>query len=68
MILPNIGILSKGHLTHNKPVRKPLASCYLINLEFLRLQTEQFDENILLLFIFLTFGFLLSAFFLYFKQ
>ena len=47
----------------------PLASCSLINLDFLLLETAQFGVNIILpFFVFTTFGFLLYVFFLHFKQ
>ena len=46
-----------------------LASCSLINFDFLLSHTADFDKSIILLFFVLkTFGFLLSVFFLHLKQ
>ena len=46
-----------------------LASCSLIDLDFLLLQTVQFDKSTIFpMFVFTTFRFLLSVFFLPFKQ
>ena len=53
----------------SKLLSNPLASYYLINLDVLTWQTAEFDERIILpLFIFSISGFLLSVFFLHFKQ
>ena len=53
----------------SKLLSNPLASYYLINLDVLTWQTADFDERIILpLFIFSISGFLLSVFFLHFKQ
>ena len=47
----------------------PIASCSLINFNFLQSHTEHFDKSIILpFFVFATFGFLLSVFFIHFKQ
>ena len=47
----------------------PIASCSLINFGFLLSHTAHFDKRIILPFlVFLTFGFLLSVFFLHLKQ
>ena len=52
-----------------KLINNPLAFCSLINLDFLLSHTVHFDKSIILpLFVFTTFGFLLSVFFLHFKQ
>ena len=46
-----------------------VASCSLINFQFLLLNTAHFDKGIILLFfVFTAFGLLLSVFFLHFKQ
>ena len=46
-----------------------LASCALINLDFLMTETVQFSETIIFpFFVSLTFGFLFSAVLLHFKQ
>ena len=46
-----------------------LASCALINLDFLLTETVQFSETIIFpFFVSLTFGFLFSAVLLHFKQ
>ena len=59
--------LKIGTFIPAKLLNNQLASCSLINLDFLLPQTAQFDESIILpFFIFLTFGFLLSVFFLHF--
>ena len=50
-------------------LNNPSASRSLINFDFLLSHTEHFDKSIILLFlVFTTFGFLLSVFFLHFKQ
>ena len=47
----------------------PLAFCSFINLDLLISHAKHFHKNIILrFFVFTTFGFLLSAFFLRFKQ
>ena len=54
-------------LAPNKIVKKQVASCFLINLNFLLPQTTQLDESIILpFFIFSVFDFLLSVFFFFF--
>ena len=59
-----IGIFIPVNLLNN-----PLASCSLIKFDFLLLHTAHFDTSIILPFlVFKTFGFLLSVFFLHFKQ
>ena len=70
IIIPNIGIPSKGDLTHNKPVKKPLASCSLINLDVLLPQTTQDDESIILPFFIVTCFVFLRFYvpFVHFKQ
>ena len=61
--------LRDGNFISVNLINNPLASCSLINLEFLLPQISQFDESIiLLLFIFSTFDSLLSVSFLHFKQ
>ena len=53
----------------SKLLSNPLASYYLINHDVLTWQTAEFDERIILpLFICSISGFLLSVFFLHFKQ
>ena len=50
-------------------LNNPLASCSLINFNFLLSHTEHFDKKIILQFlVFKTFRFLYSVFFLYLKQ
>ena len=52
-----------------KLLNNPLASCSLSNFDFLLLHTKHFDKSIILHFLVLaTLGFLLSVFFLYFRQ
>ena len=52
-----------------KLINNHLACCSLINFDFLLLQTTHFDKNIIFPFlVFTTFGFLLSGFFIHFKQ
>ena len=52
-----------------KLLNNPLASCSLINLNFLLSHTAHFDKSIILpFFVFTTFRFLFSVFFLHFKQ
>ena len=54
-----IGISNPSKLLNN-----PVASCCLINFEFLLLHTEHFDkDNILSFLVLTTFGFLLSVYF-----
>ena len=61
---PRIGIFTSLKLRNN-----PQASCSLRNFNFLLLQTVQFDKSNIFPFLVLTaFGFLLSVFFLHFKQ
>ena len=67
MILPNIGTSSKGDLTPNKLVINLLASCSLINLDFLPSNTARFDKSIGFP-IFLCNTWLFTLFFLHFKQ
>ena len=57
-----IGIFTSAKLLDN-----PLAS-YFRNFIFLLLQTTHFDKNIHLFVVLKGFGFLLSVFFLHFKQ
>ena len=66
---PIIGILFTNSIFIPKLLNNTLASCSLINFDFLQPQTAQFDESIVLpFFVFTTFGFLISVFFLHFKQ
>ena len=52
-----------------KLLNNPLVSCSLINFYFVLSHTAHFDKNIILSFFVLgTFGFLISVFFLHFKQ
>ena len=65
---PVIEILLKG-VFNPEPLHNPLASCCFINLDSLLLHTAHFDESIgFSLFVFAASRFLLSAFFLCFKQ
>ena len=60
---PNNGILLNGVL-RPKLLNIPLASCFLINLDFLIPQIAPFDNNIsLLLLVFKTLEFIFSVFF-----
>ena len=60
----NIGTLIPVSLPNNL-----LASCSLVNFNFLLLQTIHFNKSIIITFlVFTNFGFLLSVFFLCFKQ
>ena len=53
----------------NKLLNNHVATCSLRNFNFLLLQTAHFDKSITFPFLVLTtFGFLLSVFFLHFKQ
>ena len=61
-------VFLKGFLIP-KLLNNPLASCFLINFDFLVSHTTYFDESIFPpFFVFTTFGFLLSVIFLHFKQ
>ena len=52
-----------------KLLNNPVASWSLINLYFLLTYTAHFDKSIILLFfVYATFGFLISVFFIHFKQ
>ena len=52
-----------------KLLNDPLASCVLLNLDFLLPHIVHFDNIIVLpLLVFETLGFMLSVFFLHFKQ
>ena len=63
---PNNGILLKG-VFNSKLLNNSLASCSLINIEFLQLYTKHFDKSIILpLVFFLTLGFLLSVYCLFY--
>ena len=65
---PNTGILFNGVL-RPKLVNNPFACCSLINFDVLLPHIAQFDKIIVLaLVVFKTFGFMLSVFFLHFKQ
>ena len=66
---PIIGILFINGIFIPKLLNNTLASCSLINFDLLQPETAQFDESIVLpFFVFTTFGFLISVFFLHFKQ
>ena len=59
-----IGSLIRVNLLNN-----PLASCFLINFDFLSSSTTHFDKTTILPFLVLaTFGFLFFVFFQHFKQ
>ena len=65
---PTKEVLLKGVFIP-KLVNNPLPSCCLVNFDFLLSHTAHFDRSIILpIFVYSTFGFLLSVFFLYFKQ
>ena len=65
---PNNGILLNG-VSRSKLLSIPLVFCFLINLDFLLPHIAHFDTSIVLpLLVFQTFGFILSVFFLHFKQ
>ena len=65
---PNNGILFSGVL-RPRLLNNPFAYCFFINLDFLLPHTAHFDDNIVLpLLVFETLGFILSVFFLLFKQ
>ena len=58
-----------GNLIPVNLLINPLASCFLINFNFLLSHTAHFDKSIILPFlVFTAFEFLLSVFFLHFKQ
>ena len=65
---PNKGNWLKGVFIP-KLLNNLLVSCSLINFDVLLTQTAHFDKSIILPFFFLTtFGFLISVFFLHFRQ
>ena len=65
---PTKGIVLK-RIFIPKLLNNPLAFYCLINFDFLLSHTAHFDKRIILLFfVFTTFAFLLSVFFLHFKQ
>ena len=65
---PNIGNLLNGVLIPNL-LYNPFASCLLINLDFLLLHIEHFDNIIILpLLVLETCGFIFFVCFLHFKQ
>ena len=66
--MPNKGILLNGVLIP-KLLKDPFASCFLINFDFLLPHKAQFHSIIVLpLLVPEIFEFMLSVFFLYFKQ
>ena len=67
-ISPSNGILFNGVL-RPKLLNNPFACCSLINFYFLLPQMAHFDKIIILpLVVFETFGFMLTVFFVHFKQ
>ena len=53
----------------SKLLNNPLASCCLINVDFVLSNTAHFDKSIILpFFVLASFGFLLEVFFLHFTQ
>ena len=65
---PATGILLKGALIP-KLRNYPLASCSLVNFDFLLSHTAHFDKSIILpFFVVANLGFLFSVFLLHFKQ
>ena len=67
-MLTCLGILIIDFLI-SKLLNSPLASFSLINFYILLLHTANFEKSIVLpFFVLATFGFLLSVFFLHFKQ
>ena len=67
--LPNTRIILLRDVFIPKLLNNPLGSRSLINLDFLLFRTACFNESIILVFfVFTTFRFLVSDFFLHFKQ